>query len=255
MKFSKTFMIAFVLFTLFANTVAFAQQSKSSVCHITGTYDFGNGSVPIGHVINIADPALPTHIEHGDATEYQMQTLPDGDTVCTPNLDSDGDGVLNDVDACDNPGALAMLDAAGITYTITADGCIVLSGTLPYGANLAGIDLSGASFSGVNLNGLNITGADLSGADLSRTTGASTGGSSAISADGANLSGANLNRSYLKGSTFVNANLSDTSINEAYLVDVDFTGADFTGATFDNTYCPDGTFSGSGGTCIGHLDF
>lgn len=254
MKLSKTIILVVILVTLFANNVALAQQSKTPVCHVTGTYDFGNGPVAIGHVITIADPALPTHIDHGDSADYTLQTLPDGETVCTPNLDSDGDGVPDSADTCDNPGALAVLDAEGITYTITSDGCIVLSGTLPYVANLSGIDLSGAILTGVNLNGLNVTGADLSDADLSGTTGATTGGSSAITADGANLSGANLNRSYLYGSSFVNANMSDVDFTEAFLVDVDFTGADFSGATFNDTICPDGTNSNSaGGTCINNL--
>jgi len=253
MKKTNILFILVLIASFVLPTTVFAGQEKTSVCHITGAYDFGNGSVAIGHVITIANPALPAHMKHGDATEYQMQTLPDGDIVCTPNIDSDGDGVPNSADACDNPGALAMLDAAGIAYTITTDGCIVISGSLPYAADLSGIDLSGSSLRSVNLNGVNLTGADLSGADLYGTTGASVGGSSRIIADGANFSGANLNHSYLYGSSFVNADLSDASINEAYLVAVDLTGADLSGATFDNTYCPDGKFSGAGGTCIGHL--
>ena len=32
---------------------------------MTGTYEFGNGSVPIRQVIGIAVAALPAHIEHG----------------------------------------------------------------------------------------------------------------------------------------------------------------------------------------------
>jgi len=260
MKFLKSMVPVVVLLALFANliftnSVALAQQSKTPVCHVTGTYDFGNGPVAIGHVITIADPALPTHMAHGDAVDYVLATLPDGTTVCTPNLDGDGDGVPNNADACDNPGALAMLDAEGVTYTITSEGCIVLSGTLPYYANLPGIDLSGAILTGVNLNGLNITGADLSDADLSGTTGAATGGSSAIAADGANLSGANFTRSYLLESTFINANLSNAIFDNAYLGRVDLTGAELTGASFNVTWCPDNFITGSGGTCIGHLDF
>ena len=254
MKLSKSIILVVALVTLFVNSVALAQQSKTPVCHVTGTHDFGNGPVPIGHVITIADPALPTHIEHGDSVDYTLQTLPDGKTVCTPNLDNDGDGVPDSADACDNPGALAILDAAGIPYTITSDGCVVLSGTLPNRADLSGIDLSGAILTGVNLNGVNISGADLSDADLSGTTGASTGGSSPINADGANLSGVNLHRTFLKGSSFVNANMSDVDFTEAFLVDVDFTGADFSGAIFNATICPDGTNSNSaGGTCINNL--
>lgn len=246
-------LVALVLFGPLAG-LALAGQNKTSVCHVTGTYDFGNGPVPIGHVITIADPALPSHIDHGDAVDYTLQTLPDGGTVCTPNFDNDGDGVPDSADACDNPGALAVLDAEGIAYTITDDGCIVVSGTLPYGADLSGIDLSGAILSGVNLNGVSISGADLSDADLSGTTGAFVGGSSPVFADGANLSGANLTLAYLRGSSFVNVNLSDVDFTDAFLIDVDFTGADFSGAIFDNTRCPDGTPSDfAGGTCINNL--
>jgi len=253
MKKTNILFVLVLIASLVLPTTVFAGQEKTSVCHITGAYDFGNGSVAIGHVITIANPALPAHMKHGDATEYQMQTLPDGDIVCTPNIDSDGDGVPNSADACDNPGALAILDATEIAYTITADGCLVFSGSLPYAADLSGIDLSGASFISVNLNGVYLVDADLSGADLSGTTGASVGGSSRIIADGANFSGANFTRSYLYGSSFINADLSNAILDEAYLRVVDFTGADFTGATFNNTYCPDGFFARAGGTCIGHL--
>ena len=71
MKFLKSMVPVVVLLALFANliftnSVALAQQSKTPVCHVTGTYDFGNGPVAIGHVITIADPALPTHMAHGE---------------------------------------------------------------------------------------------------------------------------------------------------------------------------------------------
>ena len=257
MRLSKILIIYVLgLLTFFTNTSVFAQQNKTAVCHITGSYDFGNGASPTGHVITIADPALPQHIEHGDTVEYVMQTLPDGSAVCTTDLDSDGDGVFQDADNCDNPGALQTLLSVGVPFTITSDGCIVLSGTLPWGADLSGINLDGAILSGVNLNGLNITGASLVDADLSFTTGASTGGSSKITADGANLSGANFTNSYLRWSTFINANLSNATFDDAYLGNVDFSGADLSGASFNETWCPDAYITPpSGGSCIGHLDF
>ncbi|MCL4251884.1 MAG: hypothetical protein KJ065_27275 [Anaerolineae bacterium] len=62
--------------------LASAGQEKSDVCHITGTFDFGDGEVPIGHVINIADPALPAHVAHGDPEAFELVQLPDGTIVC-----------------------------------------------------------------------------------------------------------------------------------------------------------------------------
>ena len=61
-------------------------QEKVDVCHITGTYDFGQGEVPIGHVISIADPAYETHIAHGDPEVWELRTLPDGSEVCTATV-------------------------------------------------------------------------------------------------------------------------------------------------------------------------
>ena len=65
-------------------TIVSARQPKVDVCHITGTYDFGNGEVPIGHVINIAAPAFQKHLDHGDLEDWDDVTLPDGSEVCTP---------------------------------------------------------------------------------------------------------------------------------------------------------------------------
>jgi VCBS repeat-containing protein len=61
-------------------------QERVDVCHITGTYDFGQGEVPIGHVISIADPAYETHIAHGDPEVWELRTLPDGSEVCTATV-------------------------------------------------------------------------------------------------------------------------------------------------------------------------
>jgi len=64
---------------------------KVPVCHITAVHDFGFGgdvpNVPIGHEINIADPALPKHVEHGDVETFVETSLPDGKTVCVADLD------------------------------------------------------------------------------------------------------------------------------------------------------------------------
>ena len=57
-------------------------HSKVEVCHITGSYDFGDGEVPIGHVIKIAEPALYAHLKHGDTANWDVVTLSDGREVC-----------------------------------------------------------------------------------------------------------------------------------------------------------------------------
>jgi hypothetical protein len=62
-------------------------KEKIEVCHITGTYDFGEGDVPIGHVISIAEPAYEAHIKHGDPEVWEVVTLPDGKEVCTSDMD------------------------------------------------------------------------------------------------------------------------------------------------------------------------
>ena len=67
---------------------AYAGEEKVDVCHITGTYDFGSGEIPIGHVINIAGPAYPSHIDHGDPEVWAIVELPDGTEVCTASSSS-----------------------------------------------------------------------------------------------------------------------------------------------------------------------
>lgn len=76
-----------LLVALVAALPAFAGQTKSPVCHMTSTYDFGHGAVPTGHVITIADPAIDSHIAHGDATAYVETALPDGTAVCAAEAD------------------------------------------------------------------------------------------------------------------------------------------------------------------------
>lgn len=79
------FVLALVFIgALLLSTVAIVSggQDKVDVCHITGTHDFGDGEVPIGHVITIADPAYLAHIEHGDPPAHIEVQLPDGTWVC-----------------------------------------------------------------------------------------------------------------------------------------------------------------------------
>jgi hypothetical protein len=75
--------LALLVLMLAAAMPAFAGQEKSAVCHMTGTYDFGQGDVPAGHLITIADPALDSHIDHGDTQTYVEKKMKDGEVVCT----------------------------------------------------------------------------------------------------------------------------------------------------------------------------
>jgi VCBS repeat-containing protein len=131
-------------------------QEKVDVCHITGTYDFGQGEVPIGHVISIADPAYETHIAHGDPEVWELRTLPDGSEVCTATVnpvnsppialddaystdedttlsvsvvegvlyndaDQDGDSLSAVLDTGPSNGALTLYPDGSFTYTPDAD--------------------------------------------------------------------------------------------------------------------------------------
>jgi hypothetical protein len=99
--FVSTFVFAIVLLL---TTVGVAGEGKEKekkkekveVCHITGTYDFGEGDVPIGHVINIAKSALPAHIKHGNPEVWKVVSLPDGKEVCTPDNDF-GDAIFVEI--------------------------------------------------------------------------------------------------------------------------------------------------------------
>lgn len=67
--------------------IALAGQEKVDVCHITGMFDFGSGDVPVGHVILIADPAYPAHLEHGDPDAYTLVYDADGNEYCTAQVE------------------------------------------------------------------------------------------------------------------------------------------------------------------------
>ena len=67
--------------------IALAGQEKIDVCHITGTFDFGSGEVPVGHVIGIADPAWPAHEEHGDPAAWALISDADGNEYCTAQVE------------------------------------------------------------------------------------------------------------------------------------------------------------------------
>jgi len=58
-------------------------QDKVTVCHITGAFNFGNGDVPVGYPIDIAEPAYPTHIQHGDPEAFVVITGADNHEYCT----------------------------------------------------------------------------------------------------------------------------------------------------------------------------
>jgi hypothetical protein len=70
---------------LSTGAVAHAGQEKVEVCHITGTATVdGVPDTPVGHVISVAAPAYRAHIAHGDPEQWNVVTLDDGRTVCTP---------------------------------------------------------------------------------------------------------------------------------------------------------------------------
>jgi len=77
-------LIFVAVFALFPSNVT-AGQDKVTLCHMTSTGEYV--------VIDIADPALPAHLEHGDAV------IGDGwNADCEP--DADNDGVADAVDNC-----------------------------------------------------------------------------------------------------------------------------------------------------------
>jgi hypothetical protein len=83
MKYFVQLLLIVVLLAVLVTT-AYAGQDKVTVCHITGTYDFGAGiEEPYGHIITIADPAYQSHIDHGDPEAYEP-AIKDGNEVCKP---------------------------------------------------------------------------------------------------------------------------------------------------------------------------
>ena len=68
---------------------AYAGVVKTDVCHITGTFDFGNGEIPVGHIIDIADPAYPAHLEHGDPEVWARTYDINGNEYCTAKVEID----------------------------------------------------------------------------------------------------------------------------------------------------------------------
>ena len=77
------FVLINILLFLFSG-VGFAGQEKVDVCHLTGTYqnEFSE-IIELGHVINIADPAYQSHIDHGDIASGQYELfLIEGVEMC-----------------------------------------------------------------------------------------------------------------------------------------------------------------------------
>jgi len=101
---------ALVLLGPLAGT-ALAQQNKVAVCHLNGDGTY----IPI----TIADPALPTHLAHGD-----LVVGVDVDENCEP-LDADGDGIPNDSDNCVNVANPGQEDRYG---SAAGDDCEDLDG-------------------------------------------------------------------------------------------------------------------------------
>ncbi|MEA3439157.1 MAG: hypothetical protein U9R58_02640 [Chloroflexota bacterium] len=127
-KFRIIFVLGVLAVLLVVATTAYSGQEKTDVCHITGTYDFGSGPVPIGHVINIADPAYQSHIDHGDPAVWNVVTLEDGTEVCTAGASESKtvfitsqafNGALGGLDGADDK-CQAAADAAGLGGTYKA---------------------------------------------------------------------------------------------------------------------------------------
>jgi hypothetical protein len=78
---SFTFVFSIVLLLPIVG-IAGEDKDKVDVCHITGTHDFGEGAVPIGHLIKISKSAYQVHIKHGDPEVWDDVALPDGSKVC-----------------------------------------------------------------------------------------------------------------------------------------------------------------------------
>ena len=84
MRYIVPVMLIAVLLTVLVTTAYAGQEDKVTVCHITGTHDFGAGfEEPYGHIITIADPAYQSHIDHGDPEGYEL-AFKDGGEVCKP---------------------------------------------------------------------------------------------------------------------------------------------------------------------------
>lgn len=62
-------------------------KGKKELCHITGVYDFGQGKVPIGHVIKVPEPAYLSRIKKGDIGGWDVANLPNGQKVCFESTD------------------------------------------------------------------------------------------------------------------------------------------------------------------------
>jgi uncharacterized protein YjbI with pentapeptide repeats/ElaB/YqjD/DUF883 family membrane-anchored ribosome-binding protein len=149
------------------------------------------------------------------------------------------------------------------------------------GANLFGADmettslvqanLSGAHLETANLFEANVSGANLKGASLTGLiSGSVTGVPASIPAgwmlrkgyfigpgvdlkladlSGANLSGANLSGANLSGANLYGANLSGANLTDADLEVANLANANLDGVKFKHTRCPDGSDTGTTGSC------
>jgi len=81
---SSTLLRAALLVAAVAVLLSFgvlAQAGQEGTATVNGGPD-----TPVGHVITIADPAYPAHIDHGDPQNWSMVMLEDGSEVCTPGV-------------------------------------------------------------------------------------------------------------------------------------------------------------------------
>ena len=120
MRYIGKLLFGVILLALIATPIS-AGQPKVDVCHITGEHDFGYGPVPIGHVINVAKPAVTAHRNHGDPDPFVTQML-DGEEICLSANDADNDGTIDAFD-CDANDATVNPDAEETPYNGVDDDC------------------------------------------------------------------------------------------------------------------------------------
>lgn len=112
-----------------------ANQNKVKICHVTGNASY--------HVIEVAEAALNAHLDHGD-----LIVGIDVDDNCEPLIvDSDSDGVADDIDncvdvanpgqedsygssagdACEDTNGDGTPDVAELNFCVSIDGVLLLS--------------------------------------------------------------------------------------------------------------------------------
>ena len=268
MKVYKNALSMSIMLILFMNFSVAAQPNRSSICHMTDTFDFGYGLIAIGHEITIAGPALDAHIRHGDAINYVLRNLPDSSIVCssdmdndgagddmdafpndpTEQFDTDGDGVGDNADQCPSTDPGVIVNESGCPFVIDPDtdddGVADSTDQCPFTPDLSqygnpyvvieGFHAGCVWLPGADLGDANLGGANLSYANLSDTNMADTYLAEAI-LTGANLSGAFLSGTHLQWADLSYADLSFAYIRLAQLGSTNLSFANLSGADLNGT--------------------